>query len=251
MLSVYRLALHPQRFAAKPKPASQPPHDRSTSPGPPSLPPSPSINRSPYREIGLWRNPFGEFTLNERAELAIVETRKLIDHLRDTRAVLQVLGDRGAGKTSHLLAIAGQLPDHGWVHFPERGPRPKLPLARPLIIDEAQRMSWSQQRQLLRSPGPVVLGSHANWHRRLRWAGFQVLTINAAAPKSADTLAAIWNKRIHASRLNDRPSPISVELDFAATLQSAFGSNLRAMEHYLYNALQSTLENTTPWPPVK
>ena len=50
---------------------------------------------------------------------------------------MQFLGDKGQGKTTHLLALERSLPAARYVYLPEDGPQPIIPTQRPLLIDEA------------------------------------------------------------------------------------------------------------------
>jgi len=61
--------------------------------------------RSPYLRWNLLRNPFGELTRQERAELAVVDVAIYLAELQAGRTALHFLGDQGRGKSTHLLAI--------------------------------------------------------------------------------------------------------------------------------------------------
>ena len=216
------------------------------------------VNRlqSPYSYLGLRRNPFGELTREERGELAVVDIGPLLTFLSHEKQAVQIIGDCGFGKTTHLLALRAQLPQSALVYFPETGPRPELPVARPLLVDEGQRMGWLRKRQLLRSRGPLAIATHVDWTRDLQQAGFQVLTLDVEQPKSPVCLADILNRRIAASlpRLAadanaNRVAPVINE-EFATKLLERFGSNVRRIEDYLYDDLQNCVLEKRPWPPA-
>ena len=59
----------------------------------------------PFIHLNLRFNPFGEIPLKYQPELAVIDAAPLIDHLARPRAVLQLIGEKGRGKTTHLLAI--------------------------------------------------------------------------------------------------------------------------------------------------
>lgn len=260
----------------------------TTQPEPPKLTLHERLTLSPYRHLGLWRNPFGELTPDERAELAVVETASLLAFLEQTQTVVQFLGDCGFGKTTHLLALRmaihrrsgnAQTASEGIVYFPEGGPRPSIPNGRPLFIDEAQRMSWLQRQNLLRRAGPIVLTSHSDLSAYFLRAGFQVLSVNVGAAKSPQQLAEILNLRLDASRLARSHEPTDQRAHFPAAsnaphcrntlmprvgpcvcaplaepycaqLLNRFGSNLRRMEEYLYETIQWCVWENQPWPPA-
>lgn len=201
------------------------------------------IPRSPYARFGLYRNPFGELTREERAQLAVVDTggfREFLgcdakrnrdrSPLHQARRAVQFYGDCGYGKTTHLLALEAAVTDSVFVYFPQFGPKPNLPQARLhskkdnrafrllkrieplreqvpqdqlLIVDEAQRMGWTRRRQMLGWPGALAIGTHQDLSRQLKRAGFEVLPINVEDRKQPTELAQILNRRIEASRLTD------------------------------------------------
>ncbi len=93
---------------------------------------------SPFARLQLFRNPFGELTVAERAELAVIDTERYLQWLTHSpRAALQVIGPCGHGKSTHLRALqaawfarqpsaaSGELP--ALVYFPEEGDQPALP----------------------------------------------------------------------------------------------------------------------------
>jgi hypothetical protein len=204
-------------------------------------------SRSPYHSLNLWRNPFGELTREERERLALVDVQPWLEFLQNNRAVLQFIGPCGFGKTTHLLAIHRAISNAGFVHFPEDGPRPKVPNVRPLFIDEAQRMSWLQGRSVWRQGGPLVLSTHVDLRRAIIRAGLRLQTIDVAALFTPSRLAAMLNRRIEASRVCNEAIPVITEAH-AVRLQHAFGANIREIEHCLYNQIQRCVLEHTPWP---
>jgi hypothetical protein len=207
--------------------------------------------QSPYSIFNLHRNPFGELTRAERAELAVVEELdEWVQALADERTAIQIVGDCGFGKTTHLLALERRLSSAKYVYYPETGDRPALPRERPVLVDEADRMGWQQHLRLLRSGGPIVIGTHVDYSWRLRLAGFRVKTVNVQRPKEPVEVAKILNSRIEASRLSeDLPIPL-VDARFAEQLVRKYDSNLRRIEHFLYERFQLSISEQSSWPPA-
>ena len=207
--------------------------------------------QSPYSVYNLHRNPFGELTRAERAELAVVEELdEWVQVLADERTAIQFVGDCGFGKTTHLLALERRLSSATYVYYPETGPRPALPRERPVLVDEADRMGWQQHLRLMRGGGPIVIGTHVDYSWRLRLAGFHVLNVNVEQPMEPSLLAIILNRRIEASRLIEGlPVPL-VDEEFAEQMLHRFSSNLRRIEHFLYERFQLSISEQTPWPPA-
>lgn len=232
-------------------------------------------NASPYAFLGFKRNPFGELSPAERGDLAVVDLREILRHLKDSRPFIQIIGNCGRGKTTHLLALKSALPGAVLLAFPENGPRPSLPpvscppASRPsgdqssgdqshgipaLLIDEAQRVSFRQMRTLLRYRVPLVVATHEDMSDRFRQSGFSVLSIDLDYPKTPVELARILNRRIAASRLSlSAPSQTTVPtlgLSYAEKLIQRFGSDVRGMEHFLYQDLQDCVTEGKLWLPV-
>lgn len=203
--------------------------------------------RSPYHCWNLLRNPFGELTRQERAELAVVDVTMYLAELRAGRTALQFLGDQGRGKTTHLLALRGSLPGAEYVYLPEDGPRPLIPSTRPLLLDEAQRLSRWQRRRVFAVTGPLVIGSHEDHTQELKRAGYRVVTHLVADVASPERLQAMLNLRIEAARADVGPLPLVSEA-FAVELHARFGPDIRGVEHYLYDLFQSRIHEDDLWP---
>ena len=221
---------------------------------------------SPYARLQLFRNPFGELTRAERADLAIVDVEECLGWLQDDRAVLQIIGPCGHGKTTHLLAIERRMierrmieswmAESAYIYCPEDGQQPTLPSARPLLVDEAQRLGWRRRGELLRGGGPLVVSTHVDLSRKLVRAGFRLRTLDLAEPVDAERLQSLLNRRIAASALiAESASSAAAESHYlqlaeVVALQRQFGSNIRLIEHHLYEVFQRFAEKGEPWRPA-
>lgn len=190
----------------------------------------------PYARLNLRRNPFGELSPDEWAELAVVDTQPLVESLSHTRSAIQFIGDKGFGKTTHLLALKTLFPHAGYVHIPEGETRP-MPEGSPLLVDEAQRMTWKQRRTVFPNNTPLVLGTHRDFERSLRRAGRHVVTIPVKHSTSPQRLHEILNRRIAAFRRQAGPIP-NVSRDTCDRLLNQFGPNIRAIVQQLYEQVQ-------------
>lgn len=208
------------------------------------------MHLSPFHPYNLFRNPFGELTREERAELAITDLTPWLALLSNRSCVIQFVGDCGRGKSTHLLALAKQLSTAPFVYIPEQGPAPTLPEARPLIVDEVQRLSTRQRNQLARAGGPLILGSHSDHTRQFQRFGLIVHTVLVAQLMTPSKIHAILNKRIEASRHQPGQVP-SISMPLAVRLFEQFGSDMRGIEHYLYSQFQAYALEKKPWPPAE
>jgi hypothetical protein len=194
----------------------------------------------PYAHLNLRRNPFGEFSEEERTALALVDVDAIIARLDDPQYVVQFIGEKGYGKTTHLLAIRARLHDAGYVHIPE-GERAPIPSGCPILIDEAQRLTRWQQFQVFRSNIPLVLGTHRDFHRQLRLAGRVVETIDVQQTIDVERLHRLLNARIQWVRRSDGPIP-SITPETADRLRKEFGADIRGILHQLYAVFQNLNE---------
>ncbi|MEZ0295208.1 MAG: hypothetical protein ACAI35_02000 [Candidatus Methylacidiphilales bacterium] len=231
----------------------------------------------PFSRLNLFRNPFGELTLRERAELA-VPLPEVTAALRDRPPgpfALQFLGHPGRGKTTHMMALRLRYPQAPYIYLPEHGPLPRLPLGpripgfhdpQPvLFVDETQRLPASTRRRLFSPPGMLgtggpdllIVGTHEDHSAEFAAAGRAFVGIHIRGI-TAEHLAKIFRLRIQAC-IRDKSKPVPF-LDTPAILWliQTYRDDIRGMEHHLYACFQSAKENgaidpsalpVTPWPP--
>lgn len=195
----------------------------------------------PWASANLRRNPFGELSVEERAEVAIVNLDPIVSHVSDRKRAVQFIGACGRGKTTRMLALQRSLPGASYVYLAEQSPCPPIAVGNPVMIDEAQRLPRAVRHAVWRSGLPLILATHRNLERGLRRSGYQVMTIRIGGGNDAKLVHELLNRRIDASRLRPGPVP-SLSLDAAHRLVSQFGTNIRAMEHFLYEQLQNEVE---------
>jgi hypothetical protein len=118
------------------------------------------------------------------------------------------------------------------------------------MIDEAQRMGRCNMLRMLAGPGPLVIGTHRDLKSWLRRAGFETVSVDMGAPLTTTILLEILNRRINASSLSEGEPELKIDLSLAESLLRKFGSNVRAIEGFLYEHLQATLSGRALWPPA-
>jgi hypothetical protein len=194
--------------------------------------------RRPWAWCNLGRNPFGELTLEERVDVAVLDVEALAAHVRGPRWALQLIGRAGRGKTTRMLALAARFCGAAYVHLPEAQPCPAIPVGWPLLIDEAQRLPRGVRRRIFAAGLPLVLATHRNLSAPLRHAGYQVHTERIGGAVDASLVREIARRRIELCRLSrERPVP-RLSDDDADWLVRRFKTDLRAIEGYLYERVQ-------------
>jgi hypothetical protein len=191
----------------------------------------------PYAHLNLRRNPFGEPSRAERAGLAVVELGDLLGFLRggDRRAV-QLVGDSGRGKTTHLLALEAQL-GAPYQRVLLEGPAPRFPRAALLLVDELQHLRARARRRLYRRARSLVAGTHEDLTPELTRAGYEVETVCVARRLTPDLLREILARRLEWARRGPGPLP-RVSQAACVALVARFGDDVRAIEHLLYERIQ-------------
>ena len=190
----------------------------------------------PYAHLNLRRNPFGELSLGEWAELAVVDVDAVVARLRQRSHAVQFVGEKGYGKTTHLLAIRSRFPNAAYVHIPE-GQRAAVPKSDPALIDEAQRLTWRQRFTTFRSDVPLVLGTHRDFSRELLRAGRTVETIQVENATNAERLHQLLNARIEAARRGGGTVP-SISWKTVQVLLKKFGPDVRSAIQEMYVTVQ-------------
>jgi hypothetical protein len=205
-----------------------------------SLAPAISI---PFAHLNLRRNPFGQFSPEEIALLADVQLDEVFAQMDDPRCAVQFVGEKGYGKTTHLLAIRARFPAAGYVHIAE-GTRARIPRGRPLLIDEAQRLTWTQRRWVFRPGVPLALGTHRDFRGALVRAGRRVETIEVGKRMNPERLHGLLNARVSWVRRCDGPLP-AIRPETARRLLAQFGPDVRRIQRELYVTFQnmSRIEN--------
>jgi hypothetical protein len=193
-----------------------------------------------FAQLNLRRNPFGEMELADRAELAVVDVDRWIQRLHSPGFAVQFLGQRGNGKTTHLLAIKRRIARAAYVHVGE-GQQPRAPRSHPLLIDEIQRLSPRRRRRVFRRQISLAVAGHEDLGAELSAAGYDVETVCVASTVDAQRVHEILNRRIDFVRRGPGPIP-QVTLETAQTMVDQFGGNVRAIEGHIYLLFQQLEE---------
>ncbi len=177
--------------------------------------------------------------------LACVDVESVVANLSFASAAgvayaVQFVGEKGYGKTTHLLSIRARFADAGYVHISE-GERATLPGGWPVLIDEAQRLTLWQRWQLFRSATPLVLGTHRDFTKELLRSGRTVDTIEVERATDQERLHGLLNARVSYARRTEGAVP-TVTRETAEQLLQEFGPNIRAILHKMYVMFQNLSE---------
>ncbi|XZE51387.1 hypothetical protein SH139x_003038 [Planctomycetaceae bacterium SH139] len=208
--------------------------------------------------LNLWRNPFGELTTQQRAELARCDLTAELAWLRNgqpgERRVVEFLAPCGHGKTTHLLALGKAFPRARYIYVPPRRFRFQMPAPQQLapqqlaplqlLVDEADRLPWRSRRQLMNRGDVLAIGVHRSLKAGFARRGVAVLTREVSNLSDPVSLCQIFQSRIDASRVDPHVSSLTITAADAKKLIQRYGDDIRAMEHYLYGRVQLLGGNT-------
>jgi hypothetical protein len=197
----------------------------------------------PWGWCNLRRNPFGELTRDERVSLAVTDVVQWSETLRQAmqhrqRIAIQFIGKAGRGKTTRMLALAAKFPECSYTYVAEEAPCPAIPWGRPILIDEAQRLTHQARQAVTASGAPIVFATHQDLTKVLRASGYDVTTYTIGESNNSSLLCELAQRRIDASRCDDRPVPQFTRED-AERMIHRFGTDFRAIEGFLYDQVQS------------
>ncbi len=184
-----------------------------------------------FAALNLWRNPFGEVSRDERAGLAEVDLA-----LPSPGEVLQIIGEAGHGKSTHLLALAARLYEAEYEYVPLGSTGLLAVIARrhPLCLDEAQRVAPRLLRKLLATERTLVLGTHEDL---ARYSPRPVRTVRLDQPVTAGKLERMVTRRLNWARREAGPVP-TPDADTLAALIDQHRGDVRAIEGALYERYQ-------------
>lgn len=188
----------------------------------------------PYARLNLRRNPFGELEPEERAELAVTGVEGLAERLRRPGVAVQLLGDSGCGKTTHLLALRRRFLDAPFVKVIQ-GVRTRVPAGYPVFVDDAHLLPPAQRLRLFRRSASFVLTTHRDLSAELERRGLEPVVVRPAETLDAQRLERLVHLRIEAARRGPGRVP-RVPRAAVEELLRRHGDDVRSMEQVLYGA---------------
>lgn len=151
-------------------------------------------------------------------------------------ALIQLVGDRGAGKSTQLRRWRRDRP--GPHHYVVRHPyrlRWARPPTGPLVYgDEIDRLPvplrWWWLRALARAGATLVIGTHRDLGALGRWFGFEVIT-HRLGPVSRDELQRMVAARLAAATLDPHHPPDGIlDPGDVAAIHACCGGSIRRAE---------------------
>jgi hypothetical protein len=199
----------------------------------------------PFRRLGFERNPFGALTRDEWAAIAVLPPA-VAAALEADPAHLQLIGEKGFGKTTVLLWLAEHFGEAGERVAYERLPEGERRFHTDLggldrfLLDEAQRLGGRHRARLLRAAARglrLIVASHDDLGAAFAQRGLPLATVHLAAAVTRDHLETVLARRLAAFAFDDPPR-VSLTPEAVALLWETYGGDLRASELLLYEVFQ-------------
>ena len=203
-----------------------------------------------FQRLGFLCNPFRVLTDEEWATLSVVPP-VILKAIDNSCHHLQLIGDRGRGKTTLLLGIFSHLQqravDASYEYIPE-GQRHfntrQLPDV--FLLDEAQRLTWWERKRLIngvKHGTRLFLSTHHDFRSIFQRRGLPLEVIDVNSLYDEQLLLEMWQRRIDHFRTDT--SPLALTTDGVKFLIDLYGNDRRSMERFLYEAFQA-LETPQP-----
>ena len=192
-----------------------------------------------FEHLNLKQNPFGSREIDSWAQSIVLDARDYLPFIGQKQTVL-FLGEKGEGKTSHMIGLQRSFPDSVYLRLPsylESEAFPVIPDVPILFLDECQRLLPWQFPYVFRKDRTVVLGSHRNHKYELALLGWTTKVVSVAQ-KDPQKIQKILQIKIEQVRRKSGLIP-SIKLELVFYLQQKYGSKIRAMESELYDIFQS------------
>ena len=199
--------------------------------------------RLPFAHLNLRRNPFGELPLADRGKIAVpsINLKSIIAQLEKPRFAVQFLGDKGRGKTTHLLALRVHFPEAPYIHIGEQEPVPRIPRVPLVFLDEMQRIPPRQRKRLFKWNTSWVIGTHEDHQVEMERAGLEVY-MHRFCGLDVEQLVTLANRRISmVVRDVEQPVPV-LDVSAAQRLIRLYSDDVRAIEGHLYDVFQNMRE---------
>ena len=184
-----------------------------------------------FAHVNLRHNPFGSLDRETWVACAVVDVEALLAAVRPG-VVVQLLGDHGRDKTTHLLALEARLAGATYVR-PLTDRDAAWPACAVLLLDEADSL-WPWRRfQAFRHAPAVVAATHRDLSPEIRVAGRRPHVVRIGGVNEPRLLVAL-ERRIERARRGQGPVP-RVGPEAVRTLVQRHGDDWRAIEDVLYD----------------
>lgn len=194
----------------------------------------------PFHRLGYQCNPFRAVTDAEWVALAIVP--ESIEQVL-SQPNFQILGDKGHGKTTTLLALAARFGAQGqrvaYEHLEVEQNRFITDLAGLdiFLLDEAQRLTKRERERLLGGRLRLILASHEDLTPLFTRFGLRLATVQFDSAPLAH-VTAVLERRLAFFALAGSSQRVAIQPEAIQLLHTTFGADVRKIELALYEVFE-------------
>ncbi|MEP7356005.1 MAG: hypothetical protein ABI847_02040 [Anaerolineales bacterium] len=201
----------------------------------------------PFHDLGFRANPFRALDDAEWADIVVLPPAAL--QAAETGRHLQVIGERGHGKTSTLLGLgahlrrAGQTTRYEYLPEQQEAFQSALNGIDVFLLDEAQRLNGPERARLLRAAPAhrLILGSHEDLTQLFAAANQPLATLRPEAG-GRPHLEAVLARRLAYFALSPGSPAITLDDSAVTFLLQTYGPDLRSIQWFLYEIFQGLRE---------
>lgn len=205
-----------------------------------------------FHQLGYTRNPFGALDADEWPQVALLPPA-VQENLPPPGVHMQLIGQKGSGKSSALRKLAAEFAAQGravaYEYVPEGQTRffTQLEELDLFLLDEAQRLHWWARWKWLDALRngrlQTIFSTHYDLRRHFARRGLELVTVEIDRQLTLAQVAAMLARRLHYFALPHAPRAMLTD-EAVAFLFATFGADLREMEYFLYEVWQE-LEGVT------
>lgn len=198
-------------------------------------------HRRPFAHLNLTRNPFGQFTQEERKSCIVADTKSYRSFLEEPGRALEFVAPGGRGKTTHLQALHNHYSDALFVRVNSDDQDLPDQQKKPLIfVDEFHFLSPAERGRIYSQWPALVIAAHTSYQQEMSRDGFHVHT-ERLQEYSLPTIQKMFSRRIQHCRREEGTLPELSDRTIQ-TLVDRYGDNIRAMKYHLYHVFQELEE---------
>ncbi len=198
-----------------------------------------------FQRLGLRRNPFGSLT--QADEDALLLPIPEIETWLQSSDSLQLMGEKGRGKTSLLRATLHRITQQGQRFAYESLPEGQRHLSTPLngldgvALDEAQRLTaWQKHRLFWQMRGRrLLITTHDDLSVWFRLYGLPYRTVHVAQFITSARMAEMLTRRIQFFAHEAGGPHVFLSDEAGAWLWARYGDDVRGTEQALYEVFQT------------
>lgn len=203
-----------------------------------------SMNSSPFAHLNLMFNPFGSLTNAEVSKLIVpvLNLEDLATFLNTHQNVaIQFFGDKGRGKTTHLIALHKIFPNAPIIFLERNKAKPTIPQSKIVFVDGVHKLWFWRRWKLWKQPQSIIFTSHFDYKKEFKNHKSNFLSFEI---KNWDLshLHQILTNRIEMATENIEHSVPRISLETLEKLHQKYGDNFRGIIFELYDIFQNLNE---------